>query len=170
MPTSIRGSSKIATTTVNTTVAETEIAELVLPANGLWTPGAAARFTAAGDLLSNTGSAETVIFKFLLGATTVFTTPAVALPADADRRQWRADILILSVATDSQRITGHLQISDAEAGTWVDDTADGVTLTGYGTAARDDAAEIDVTLTVTLSTSSASLEATCKAAVLELLR
>lgn len=170
MAASLRVSSKTATTTAVSTVTETEIAELVLPANGLWTPGAAARFTAAGDLLSNTGSAETVIFKFLLGATTVLTTPAVALAADADRRQWRADILILSAATDSQRITGHLQISDAESGTWVDDTADGVTLTGYGTAAENDGATIDVTLTVTLSSSSASLEATCKLAVLELLR
>lgn len=166
----VRVASKIATTTVNTTTADTALGVLSLPSSGLGGIGRAARFTAAGDLLSDTGSAETVIFKFKLGATTVLTTPAVPLPDDTDRRQWRSEILVVAVDLVSQRITGHLQISDAEAGTWVDDTADGVVLTGYGTAAEDAGTILACTLSVTLSASSASLEATCKTAVLELLR
>lgn len=170
MGTTLRVSSKTATTTVVNTVTETDIGKLVLPANSLYAPGVAARFTAAGDILNNSGSAGTVTFKLKLGATTVLTTAATSWAASANRRQWRADILIESVGTDSQRISGHLEISDADTDTWTDHSTDGMIYTGYGTAAVDDAASIDVTLLATMGAAHASFEVTCKQAVLELLR
>ena len=170
MPNTTRYDSKIDTTIVNTSTAETEIAELVMPAGALWKAKTGARFYANGDILNNSGVAATVIFKLKLGSTTVLTSPATSWAASATRRQWRAQVDIVSVAADSQRISGELKVSDADADTWADNSTDGKVYIGKGTAAVDDGASIDVTLLATLGASHASLEITCTQATLELLR
>lgn len=170
MPNTTRFATKISTTTVNTSAAETEIAELVMPAGALWKPGAGARFVANGEILNNSGVAATVIFKFKLGATTIVTTPATPWAASANRRKWKAEIHVVSVATDSQRVSAALWVSDADADTWADDSSDGRFYIGQGVAVVDDGASIDVTLLATLGASHANLEITCTQATLELLR
>lgn len=170
MPNTTRTDSKISTTTVNTSTAETEIAELVMPAGALWKAKAGARFSANGDILNNSGVAATVVFKFKLGATTIVTTPATSWAASANRRKWRAEIEVVSVAADSQRVSAALWVSDADADTWTDDSSDGRFYIGKGVAIEDDGVAIDLTLLATLGASHASLEITCTQATLELLR
>ncbi len=173
MTVSRRLASKVATTTFNTSAAENEVATLDVAAYGLEGSGYAVRATFWGDILNNTGGGDTALFKVKLDdgtAATLLTTPAVSLSASANRRQWRLVVDILSDASaDSQRVSGVLHISDASAVTFSLGSTDGITLIGYGTATETTSNIISVDVTVTLGSSSANLEVTCKGGLLEAL-
>ena len=74
MTVSRRLASKVATTTFNTSTAENELATLDVPAYGLEGSGYAIRATYWGDLLNNTGGADTAVFKVKLDNETPLAT------------------------------------------------------------------------------------------------
>jgi hypothetical protein len=154
------------TTTVNTTATETNLTVLPVPTGGL-ASDTAIRVTCGGDLLNNTGSPDTFLFTVYLGSTAILTTGATSLAASANRYKWRLQTEIGAATDSTQRATGLLTISAADTD---DFSADGLALTGYGTASEDGTDQLDVTLTITLGSSSANLEATHKTGILEAIR
>ena len=173
----------IITTIVNSTVVETTLTTLTVPA-GYLAVGYGVRAVSAGDILNNIGADATCLFRVKLGATTILTTPAITLAASANRRKWRLAVDILAESGVLQRASGVLHISDAAAETFADtmkavrnqlgwpstDARGGAHLIGYGTAAETGANVLDIAITVTLSTANANLEVTHKIGTLEGLR
>jgi hypothetical protein len=155
-----------ATTTVNTSTAETDLTVVSIPPNGLAADGVV-RLTAVGDFLNNTGSADTITFKVKLGTSVALTTPTISLAASTTRRKWRLELDIIAETDTAQRLSAVLHISDAATDNFA---ADGVSYTGYGTDTETGTAAVDVSVTATLGTSSALLEVRHHAAILEAIR
>lgn len=166
----IKLTSKLSTTTVNTTTTETDLVNFDVPANGLEIAAHSIRVVAAGEFLNNTGGADTVQFRVKLGATTLLATAALSFNASANRRKWRMEIDILAEAEDLQRVSGTLEISDADTDSFADHGTDGQAATGYGTGAEVTSAPLTFKITGQLGTSNALLEVTCTMAQVELIR
>ncbi len=166
----VKLTSKLSTTTVNNTVTETDLVNFDVPANGLEIVGHSIRVIASGEFLNNTGGADTVTFRVKLGATTMLATAALSFNASANRRKWFAEINLLAEAEDTQRMTGTLLVSDADADSFADHGTDGQAATGYGTAAEVTSAALTFKITGQLGTANANLEVTCTMAQIELVR
>lgn len=160
----------VSTTTVVSSAAETDLLSVGVPAGALDTPGRKVRVEIAGDILNNTGSAQTVVLKFKYDDTTILTTKAISLAASANRRKWRAEIELIAETSSAQRCSALAHISEAATDTFATDETDGVNITGYGTSAETTATEKTVKVTAQLGASDANLEITSKMATVELLR
>lgn len=161
-----RVSQVVATTTVNTSAAETDLARIAIPAN-IAKAGDVFELLAWGDLLNNTGGAVTTTWRLYLGATAYLTSGAVSASANANRRQWNARLLIAMESTTAQRFAGNLLISSANGATW--DTLGATTTTLVASrvgGAIDMSSARDVALTVQMGTSDANAEVRLFAAAL----
>jgi hypothetical protein len=58
-----------------------------------------------GDYLNNTGSTQTFTLKVKLGGTTIFDDVTSTISSDADRNDWRLDILIANLGSASSQFT-----------------------------------------------------------------
>jgi hypothetical protein len=161
---------KVSTTTIVNTTAETDLLSSSIPGNALSIVGNKIRVELVGDILNNTGAADTVLLKFKYGTTTILTTKAISLGASTNRRKWRAEIELIAETSSAQRCSGMAHVSEASSDTWATDEASGVNVVGYGTAAEATSSAKDVKVTATLGSASANLEITCKMGTVELLR
>ncbi len=166
----IKLTSKLSTTTIVNTVTETDLVNFDVPANALEFAEHSLRIVAAGELLNNSGGADTVTFRVKLGATTLLATAALSFNASANRRKWYMEIDILSAAAGAQRVTGILQISNADTDSFAGHGTDGAAATGYGTGAEVTSAALTFVITGQLGTANALLEVTCTMAQIEFVR
>lgn len=151
--------------------AEQTLASLVLP-GGIIGVGDLVRFVAFGDFINTSGSAVTYTWKFKIGATTVLTSPAVSNANNANRQRWRAEIDTIFPTTTSERVNGQLiaSVQSSAATTWSALSSAGGSLIGYGTAAEDTAAALNMILTCQLGTSVSTADIFLHGAALELIR
>lgn len=161
---------KIATTTVVSSVAETDLYSQPIAAGALDTVGRKLRMKITGDILNNSAGAQTVLLKAYYDDTLLFATKAISLTNHAQRRKWEAEIEVIAETASAQRASGLLHISEPSSDTWATDEASGINATGYGTAAEATAAEKNLKLTATLGASDANFEITAKMGHVELLR
>ncbi len=166
----IKLTSKLSTTTVNNTVTETDLVNFDVPANGLELDGHSIRVIASGEVLNDTGGADTIQFRVKLGATTMLATATLSFNASANRRKWFMEIDLLAETEDAQRVAGILFVSDADTDTFSDHGTDGQMITGYGTAVEITSAALTFKITGQLGTAGANLEVTCTMAQVELVR
>lgn len=160
----------IATTTIVNSTAEADLLSVSIPAGGLGTVGFKIRVEIGGDILNNSGGAVTFVLKFKYDDTTILTTKAISLGADANRRKWRAEIELIAETTSAQRCSALAHISEPATDTWATDESSGVNVTGYGTAAEATSTSKDIKVTAQMGTAHASAEITAKMATVELLR
>lgn len=160
----------VSTTTIVNSAAEANLVTASIPAGALGAVGNKIRVEVAGDFLNNSGGADTIVFKFKYGTTTLLTTKAISLGASANRRKWRAEIELIAVTSATQRASGLLHISEDSIDTWATDESSGVNVSGYGTASEATTSAKNVVVTAQLGTAHASLEVTSHMSTTELMR
>lgn len=147
--------------------------------NGLFLAGRILRVQLGGNMLLNSGTG-TVRLAILYGGTTMFSDISAASVADADRRAWRVEFLLVAQGNADQALTGHAQMQDPTLAqtaptTGVGDvwgiSAGGEGPTAFaGSAAVDsDAADRTLSVQITFSVSNVAVELVVEGATVELL-
>jgi hypothetical protein len=153
------------TSAVNTTT-ETVVASQAVPTTVA--AGDIVRMTAYGDSSNNSGGSVNYTLKAILGATTVLTSNANAIVTSANRRQWMAEIEMLVVATNDERVGAFAFHGAASASGWsLATNSSGV---GRGTATEDLTAGKNLQLSVTMGTAGASIDFVCHESWLEVIK
>jgi hypothetical protein len=165
-----RGTLNVATTTVDVvnSAVKTAIYQSTITGNTLGT-ARRLRLALMCDVANNTGVDRTVILELVYGATTLVVTEAITLAASAATR------IVTVVADVVARGATNVQLAAllaritfpnaATTGTGTDIDADRLY---HGTAAEDSTADKTLTVNVTLSAASGSLEFRMRYALLEI--
>ncbi len=137
---------------VGNTTADTALAALTIPANTI-RAGDVLTFECGGTLLNSSGGTINHTLRFKLGATTVLTTPVLAISTNAADREWYLRALIVCPTTSTQKVSAVWSFSLADAANWGGGSSPP---TGYGTAAEASSAALDVVFSLQPATASAS--------------
>jgi hypothetical protein len=151
---------------------------VVIP-NGLFLAGRMLRVRICGNLLINSGT-PTLTLAITYGGTTMFSDVSGATAADADRRPFCLDFMLVAQANNDQALTGHMQKSDVLAAITGPTTGIGDAWPGAATQEADaafggsaaidsDAANRTLTTEFTFSVSNAANELVVEGATVELL-
>jgi len=138
---------------------EQTLATLAIPA-GLIRVGDGLQVLAFGDTVNSSGSAVTYTWRLKIGGTTMLATPAFSHASNPDtnaRRKWKFTAELEFPTTASERVTGDLLTTGATLNT-MDAVATALVATGYGTAAEDTAAALNVVFTCQLGTAVSSAD------------
>ncbi|MGH7343154.1 MAG: hypothetical protein ACREKH_21920, partial [Candidatus Rokuibacteriota bacterium] len=138
--------------TTNTTAAAVNIldkanAGVVIP-NGLFLSGRVLRVRIGGNILFNSGT-PTLTLTVIYGGTTMFADASVASVADADRRAWMLDLMIVAQGNADQALFGSLFLQPldilvaAAATTGIGDLATASTSNRLGTVPFAGSAAVD---------------------------
>ncbi len=141
-----------------------------IPANTIGATGGL-RLTLTGMVLNN--AAGTITFRVRLGATIILASAAIDIENVAtNKAKWVLVVWIHNTATNAQRCSAQLMISDITADNLIVTGASGTVENwiglGYGTAAIDTTADAILRVTAQYSASSASLSWEKKTGILEL--
>jgi hypothetical protein len=114
------------------------------------------------------------------GGTTMFTDTSAAAAADADRKAFRLDFMLVAQADNDQALNGQLWITDYSTGTaapatgigdaWpVAASKEGDAVFGGSASVDSDAADRTLTCMLTFSVSNAAVQCVVEGATVELL-
>jgi hypothetical protein len=152
----------------------------VVIANGLFLAGRILRVRIGGNFLFNSG-APTLTLTITYGATTLYADATVAAVADAVRKPWSVDFLLVAQANNDQALSGHftrgvLEIAPDAATTGIGGLAFantsnrlGISNIGGSAAIDSDAGNSTLTVQMTMSVSNAADEIVVEGATVELL-
>lgn len=147
--------------------------------SGLFLAGRLLRVKLWGNILQNSGTVA-VLMAVRYGGTTMFSDTSAVTVADADRRPWFIEFMLVAQGNSDQALTGHIQCRDLQVastapGTGIGDafgiagTAEGTNPFGGSAAVDSDAANRLLSVIWTLGTSSANVELVVEGATVELL-
>lgn len=147
--------------------------------NGLFLAGRMLRTKLWGNILQNSGVVA-IQLAVRYGGTTMFADTSAATVADADRRPWFIEFMLVAQANNDQALTGHVQMTDVQTATTAPGTGIGdafgiasvgeaPTTIGGSAAVDSDAADLLLSVIWTLGTSSASVELVVEGATVELI-
>lgn len=169
--------------TTNTTAAAIEALNkansgVTIP-SGLFLAGRLLRVKLWGNILQNSGVVA-IQLAIRYGGTTMFSDTSAATVADADRRPWFIEFMLVAQGNSDQALTGHVQMTDVQTATTAPGTGIGdafgiasvgeaPTTIGGSAAVDSDAANRLLSVIWTLGTSSASVELVVEGATVELL-
>lgn len=152
-------SSQTLVTVVNTT-AETDLARFTIPA-GEPQAGDLYILEMWGDWINNSGSAVNFTVKSYFGASAQLNTGAVSSTANANRRPWECQVLILISSASVQQIKGVFFGTGTAGGTWAV-IAGANMFIGNALGSEDTTAAVDCALTVTMGTAASTADMRCK--------
>lgn len=147
--------------------------------SGLFLAGKMLRVRLWGNILKNSGVVA-IQLAIRYGGTTMFNDTSAATVADADRRPWFIDFMLVAHGNSDQALTGHVQMTDVQTATTAPTTGIGdafgiasvgeaPTTIGGSAAVDSDAANRLLSVIWTLGTSSASVELVVEGATVELM-
>lgn len=151
---------------------------VIIP-NGLFLAGRMLRVKIWGNWLVNSGT-PTLAFSIAYGGSTLFTDTSSTLIADADRRPWSLEFMLVAQGNSDQALTGWLHKTDPDIATtapaagigeaWGEaSTNEGDSVFGGSAAVDSDAADRTLTVTMTYNVSNVSNEFVVEGATVELL-
>ena len=141
-------------TAISNTTSESTVASLVLPA-GTVSAGDVVEFECVGELLNNSAGSINHTFRFALGSTTVFATPAIGMSNAATSRIVTCRVRVQFASASSQRVQGHITTTGTASTGWVQLISSGGWL-GYGTASEASSSNLTFALTSQAASASAS--------------
>lgn len=147
--------------------------------SGLFLAGRMLRVKLWGNILQNSGTTA-IQLAVRYGGTTMFSDTSAATVADADRRPWFIEFMLVAQGNSDQALTGHVQMTDVQTATTAPGTGIGdafgiasvgeaPTTIGGSAAVDSDAANRLLSVIWTLGTSSANVELVVEGATVELL-
>lgn len=151
---------------VVSTAAETTVYTFTLPANTL-RKNRGLRFTMMGHLLNNTGSNRTIQLRYKIGSQTVGDHTHTAASNANERAISFTSFVQEDAVTNSQAGITHSMLGAVNTVAGVGAAVAETFLSHHHTLAQDGTTDLTVTLTVQLSISSGSLQATVHTIVLE---
>jgi hypothetical protein len=135
------------------------------------------RLFMAGDYLNNSGANRTFVLQVKLGGTVLFGDTSVSIPANATRRPWRLDLDLGNIDDDAiQHLSGAFFMGSPSTGGVAglgDMNAASLTVNSVFSSAEsnpavDTSADVLLEVTITHSTSNASLSFRTKLARLQI--
>lgn len=160
----------VATVQVVSTTAESDLFSYTVP-GGTLAAGDLVRVSAHGDMLNNTGSNQTPIFRLKLGATNIFAEGSVNYSTNASRRAWRFSADLFAETASAQRSMMELLVTDpGGAGNDPVAATSGMPVVGVNSSSEATASDKALKLAVQLGASSANFDVRLLAYKVELIK
>lgn len=154
-PRSITLDSKIATTAIIGTAAESTFGTLTIP-QGAPAAGDVIRGSFGGAITNDSGGAVTYIIRLKVGASTILASTAISMATNANSRIFKIEFEIVIQSATAQRTTSELQTSNVSATGTAAIVAAGCFLANMSIAEDTGGGAVAVTGTVQMSTTGGS--------------